>query len=181
MRHPQAGEPPFSIDRLYAGDCGDLAALHAEVFPRGWSESEFRGLLAGAGVFGLTVRVSPLAGFILSRVVADEAEVLSCGVAHDFRRQGMARGLLIAVLSEARSRGAERMFLEVAEDNHAALALYEGSGFFCVGRREAYYRGAETGPVAATAALVLRCNLCDAAAQANERTGAQDCRGYDAG
>jgi ribosomal-protein-alanine N-acetyltransferase len=68
-------------------------------------------------------------------------------------------------MEEARQRGARHVFVDVAEDNHAALQLYARTGFFCVGRRESYYRGAQAPGLAGTAALVLRCDLCDAAPQ----------------
>jgi len=58
------------------------------------------------------------------------------------------------------------MFLEVAEDNAAARALYDSAGFFGVGPREAYYLGRAGRSLAGSAALVLRCDLCDAPAAA---------------
>ena len=49
------------------------------------------------------------------------------------------------------------MFLEVAEDNRAARALYAAAGFASVGRRPAYY--ARPGAADAVAALILRRDL----------------------
>jgi ribosomal-protein-alanine N-acetyltransferase len=39
----------------------------------------------------------------------------------------------------ARSRGAERVFLEVRPSNRGAIALYDQEGFNEIGRRPRYY------------------------------------------
>ena len=80
-------------------------------------------------------------GFVLARVVADEAEILTLAV--DPHRQGQGAGhlLLQAAMGEAQRRGAVAIFLEVAPSNAAALALYGSAGFVQVGRRPRYYPG----------------------------------------
>lgn len=118
-----------------------LAALHAACFPDPWSASAMAALLATPGCFGvLSITSGHLSGFLLARVAADEAEILSIGVLPDHRRQGIARQLLAEAASRARERGAARLFLEVAADNRAARALYLREGFAQVGRRPHYYR-----------------------------------------
>jgi ribosomal-protein-alanine N-acetyltransferase len=74
--------------------------------------------------------------------VAGEAELLTIAVDPAHRRQGLGRTLVEAFLAEARQRGAETAFLEVAEDNTAARTLYTAAGFTQTGRRKGYYRGA---------------------------------------
>jgi ribosomal-protein-alanine N-acetyltransferase len=136
-----------------------LAALHAVCFshPRPWSAAEFAGLLGSPGVILLTApsslpdgRSSPLrseerpagreerSAFLLGRVVAGEAEVLTLAVAPAARRQGSAAALLARFLAAAAAAGAVRAVLEVAEDNAAARALYARAGFAEVGRRRSY-------------------------------------------
>jgi ribosomal-protein-alanine N-acetyltransferase len=83
--------------------------------------------------------VEPGRGFILLRVAADEAEVLTLAVWPEARRAGVGLRLVEAGAVEAAARGAERLFLEVADDNAAALALYARCGFREAGRRRAYY------------------------------------------
>jgi len=92
-------------------------------------------------------------GFAVARVAADEAEILSLGTVPEARRQGLARLLLDRVIHEATVRGGRRLFLEVAEDNGAALQLYSSFGFLVVGARKAYYSSAVK---PAAAALMLR-------------------------
>ena len=116
-----------------------LAALHARSFvtPRPWTEAEIARLLADPLVFLL---VEGDAGFLMGRAVAGEAELLTLAVAPEARRRGLGRKLVSRFLYQARLRGAESAFLEVAEENAAARALYARTGFSEVGRRRGYYR-----------------------------------------
>ena len=81
--------------------------------------------------------------FILVHVAADECEILTLGTAENAQRRGLARALLSAAAEEAQAAGARAMFLEVAEDNIAAIALYRAAGFALIGRRQNYYRRAD--------------------------------------
>ena len=80
-----------------------------------------------------------LVGYASAAVVADVADLTRIAVMPTKRREGTARALLGSLLHEAKDRGAERMMLEVAETNEAALGLYIRSGFVEVARRRDYY------------------------------------------
>ena len=80
-----------------------------------------------------------LVGYASAAVVADVADLTRIAVKPAKRREGTARALLDSLLHEAKDRGAERMMLEVAETNEAALGLYVRSGFVEVARRRDYY------------------------------------------
>ncbi len=112
-----------------------LAVLHAEAFETPWDADSLSALLASPGVFA----IEEPDGFILIRVVADEAEILTLAVRPSARRGGLGRRLVEAAVVRAAALGAERMFLEVAEDNAAARALYARTGFTEAGRRRGYY------------------------------------------
>ncbi len=117
----------------------DLASLHAQCFddaPRPWSAREFHDLLALPHSFLLT---RPQ-GFLLGRVIADEAELLTLAVAPAARRQGVARDLTADFAATSQRRGAAAAFLEVAADNTAARALYDTLGWQDAGVRRNYYR-----------------------------------------
>lgn len=141
-------------------DPAGLAALHAEAFAAPWSARAFADLLGQAGVFAL----AEADGFILIRVVADEAEILTLAVRPAARRQGVGARLLGRAAVEAARRGAVQLFLEVAEDNVAARALYAAAGFGEVGRRRGYYAAAgdENGDQRRIDALLLRIDLSPA-------------------
>jgi ribosomal-protein-alanine N-acetyltransferase len=138
-------------------DASSIAALHAASFHRGWSDVEIEGLLIDRQV--ITHRATlghKLAGFIMSRMVKGEAEVLSVAVAPAQRGRGVARRLLEVHLRRLASLGIRTVFLEVGEDNAPARRLYRRMGFGEVGRRKGYYTD---GPGPASAALVLRRDL----------------------
>lgn len=78
-------------------------------------------------------------GFVLSRGAADEEELLLIAVDPRHRGRGIGAALLDRYVATARSRGAERLFLEMREGNPAE-SLYRRHGFARVGRRRAYYR-----------------------------------------
>lgn len=155
---PWFGRPPASIVRPLGADAAPaLAPLHAGAFARGWSVLEFQQLLSARGTVcdGLMRGARPV-GFALSRVAADEAELLTIVLAPSERGRGGGGRLLDAHLRRLVLAGAKSLFLEVEEANSPALALYRRRGFREVGRREAYYRGAN-GRTAS--ALVLRRDL----------------------
>ncbi len=134
-----------------------LATLHGACFDEGWGLGLLGSILADPNAFGLLARHrSWPAGFLLCRVVHDEGEVLSLGVAPAFRRRGLARRLLDEARQRTAAAGARFLCLEVAEDNRAARALYRATGFAEVERRPEYYR--RPGGVA-VAALTLRLGL----------------------
>ena len=75
-------------------------------------------------------------GFLVSRtLVAGESEILNLAVAVGCRRQGIAKALVEALLSDV--SGA--IFLEVRASNEAARAFYKSLGFEEVAIRAGYY------------------------------------------
>ena len=132
--------------RIEAADeshAGALASLHAACLEEAWPDTDIATLLRQPGVFAaLAVDAAPV-GFMLWRVAADEAEILSIGVLPDARRHGIATALLEAAVTSLLAAGVAALFLEVAEDNRAALAFYRAHGFGEVGRRSRYYRRAD--------------------------------------
>lgn len=128
-----AAEPDLSV----LADLETLA-LGADA----WSESVLRSELAQPDRVVLVAdRDAVVVGYVDVGVVADVADLHRVAVVPDRRRQGVAAALLDAGLSAARERGAERMLLEVADDNVAALALYASHGFVRLSRRRGYYAG----------------------------------------
>jgi ribosomal-protein-alanine N-acetyltransferase len=130
-----------------------LADLHALAFDHGWSAAEIAGLLDTPGTFA----VAEDQGFILVRAIAGEAEIITLAVAPAARRRGLASRLIEQAVVRGLALGAESLFLEVADDNVPALALYRGLGFEVVGRRRGYY--ARPQGEAAVDALVMRLAL----------------------
>ena len=137
-----------------AADAGPIADLELDnLGPDAWSAS-----LVAAGVGGDLPTISYLVaevggvvvGYATASVVADIAELQRIAVDRGHRRTGLATALLEGVLSLARGGGADRLLLEVREDNAGALAFYAAAGFVEIDRRRRYYRDG------ATAVVLLR-------------------------
>lgn len=138
-------------------DAAAIAALHAASFRRGWSEDEVERLLADRTVLAhRAIHNGTVVGFILSRLAADEAEILSIAVAPAHRDKGLAHALLDRHMRRLAGLGVRSLFLEVDENNTAACRLYRRAGFRTVGRRPGYY---QQGRDAAANALILRRDL----------------------
>jgi ribosomal-protein-alanine N-acetyltransferase len=138
-------------------DAEAIAALHAASFHRGWSEEEVERLLLYRAVITHRAALSgAVAGFIMSRRAADEAEILSVAIDSRQRGRGLGRKLLDWHLRNLAGQGTRAVFLEVDENNLAAIKLYRRAGFREVGRRPNYYP--QAGGQAASA-LILRRDL----------------------
>jgi ribosomal-protein-alanine N-acetyltransferase len=129
-------------------DLWRLARLHAECFPDdAWNSSALATVLAMPGADGRVFysEDGTPCGVLLEQCLGTEGEILTLGVTPAARRCGVARVLLGDLIARARVAGVQRLMLEVAADNAAALALYEGFGFSRHGTRRHYYRRA-SGP-----------------------------------
>lgn len=133
-----------------------FARLHAAAFDEPWDERALSDLLAMPGAFALgafaegrdfALETSHLAlethGFVLARLAADEAEILTIAVAPAHRGQGLGHRLMEAAAASVLASGGRALFLEVAADNAPALALYGKLGFRTVGLRPGYYARAD--------------------------------------
>jgi [ribosomal protein S18]-alanine N-acetyltransferase len=147
------GRPEPSLSEARSSDAAAIAGLHKASFQRGWGEDEVYRLLIEKSVVAHRAMIGrTMAGFILSRVAAGEAEILSIAISPARRGRGMARPLLDLHLRRLAGLGARAVFLEVDEHNAPARALYRRAGFHDVGRRQSYYQSGAS-------ALVLRRDL----------------------
>lgn len=156
----------ISVKLVGPFDLGRLARLHRACFDESWSRADLAHLLALPGGFGLVARLFDGGltgldgmrgvGFSLCRVVRDECELLSIGVAPAYRRRRVAAALMRSSMERCYEWGARTMFLEVAIDNASAQRLYEDHGFERVGTRPDYYQRANGSRVSA---YTMRCDL----------------------
>ena len=147
-----AAEP--SLSDASVKDAAAIGRLHGASFRRGWSDDEIERLLLDRSVIAHRVTVGrAFAGFIMSRVAAGEAEILSIAVAAPRKGKGLAGRLLRHHLGRLAGVAVRAVFLEVDEDNVPALRLYRKAGFREVGRRAGYYPAPGGKP---SNALILR-------------------------
>lgn len=113
----------------------ELENLHKACFPnKPWSASDFADLKkSGCDI------IASQNGFIVWRVVADEAEIITIGVHPDARKSGIASAMLAIIENDTKKRGGKKIFLEVAENNIPARKLYESNGYKQIGIRPHYY------------------------------------------
>lgn len=136
--------PSYAIRPIGAERAEECQRLHAAAFALPWSTVEFESYLADPHVLadGAVTqggRMARLQGFILSRLLPPDSEILTFAVEPKRRGAGLGRRLLDAHLENLERGGARLVFLEVGEDNAAAIKLYERAGFKVIGRRENYY------------------------------------------
>ena len=142
---PDTGREIETVIREYAqGDSPVINAL-AKLAPEAaqWSASGFE----QAAEFGQTILVAEdgvkgrgIRGFLVSRFIGPEGEILNLVVASSSRRKGVGSRLLAAVMADAKTKNVERVYLEVRESNGAAISLYAKHGFEKTGQRTNYYR-----------------------------------------
>ena len=131
------------MDDLLPGDIATVAAIEAQRHLTPWGVQSFQDALRN----GWHARVLrdpqqpgvPIFGYFVSMTAGDDEELLTITVAPSHEGCGYGRALLSALISEARARGAERLFLEVRQGNRRAIHLYESAGFTMSGMRKNYY------------------------------------------
>ena len=132
-----------AVEPATVRDASRLSQLHGASFHRGWGEAEFEVMLSERNTLVHRLRMGrKTIGFAVSRLAADEAEILSIAVDPGHRGRGLSRGLLLTHLGHLAGRGVRTVFLEVEENNQPARRLYQRAGFGIAGRRERYYREA---------------------------------------
>lgn len=135
--------PPDDIDRIMTV----MEAAFAPEFGEAWNRRQVEDALLIGRCYYYLLSASgnppadgePAAGFFLSRQGFDEEELLLIAVSPDHRRQGLGDKLLIELKKAAKSRGAQRLLLEMRRGNPAE-SLYRAHGFQPIGERANYYR-----------------------------------------
>lgn len=138
----------LTLDSASADHLRQMADIHARTFARPWTDGEIEQLLNQKATFGFVLRKpvmrgGGLVGFVLVRVAADEAEILTVAVEPAWHGYGCGRRLMDAALERAHRDRVSSIFLEVDETNLPAVALYTKLGFVSVGNRAGYYSKAE--------------------------------------
>lgn len=137
-------------------DVASVARLEAECLGSdAWSEGLVREGISG-NLPTLTYLVAEADGVVVGHAVTsaagDIAELQRIAVDEGHRRTGVASALLARVVEAAARTEADRLLLEVREDNRGAIAFYARQGFTEIDRRPRYYADGTT-------AVVLRLPL----------------------
>ena len=155
--HPEIRPQTIRIETATSAHCHVFEALHQLSFDKPWTAVEFEQIMNQPGTcafVAVTAQITPL-GFIVVRSVVDEAEILTLCVDPQHRGCKIATRMVGSAITSCKTRGINRIFLEVAEDNHTAIRLYQRCGFTAVGERPAYYRKRGLAPVKA---IIMACS-----------------------
>ena len=138
------------IRSMISADCNEIATIGAQTFSTALDHNSLLALSENPFFFGFVDDVnvvdvvcdgsSIIAGYLLANIVSNEAEILSIAISADYQNFGKATGLIMYLKEFLAEKNVKTVFLEVASDNKAALALYRSSGFCEFGRRASYYK-----------------------------------------
>ena len=118
-----------------------VAALETLCFSDPWSEKSVASELENElSLWLVALEGETVAGYIGSQTVMDETDMMNVAVHPDYRKQGIATGLIVGLVEELRRRGSHSLTLEVRASNDAAIRLYRLLDFQEVGLRKNYYR-----------------------------------------
>ena len=135
----------ISIDFMKKEDLDQVVALEQASFSMPWSRNLFLSEFRSPSVSRLLVSLAPgaekrtITGYLVFWLVANEMHILNLATASAYRRQGIARRLVLAGLMHGYAKGARRAFLEVRVSNRAAQSLYSSLGFTGISIRRDYY------------------------------------------
>jgi ribosomal-protein-alanine N-acetyltransferase len=143
---------PKIVSLLWAGPerAAEIAGMHARLFPPGWGEEGVARMLDNPAATSFVAQVGApkiTVGYVMGQVTADEAEILSLGVAPELQRRGLGTQLVNGLIRAVQRAEAKRLYLEVAADNAPAIALYGKLGFAETTRRKGYYHRPGASPV----------------------------------
>lgn len=131
----------MEIRRATAGDAATVAELERKYIECPWSENVVRQTIEDdLSVLYLLCEGETVVGYGGLKMALDTAEVYNIAVEEAYRRCGCGTRLLRKLIEHAAARGAREMFLEVHENNVAAVALYTAHGFTAVRLRKNYYK-----------------------------------------
>lgn len=130
----------MEIKRMMPEHVSQIALLEAMCFSSPWSEKSISGELTNPlSLWIVAVDDGKVAAYVGSQSVMGEADMMNIAVAPEYRRRGIARALVLELISLLSDNMVSSLTLEVRKSNLAAIKLYEMLGFHQVGCRPNYY------------------------------------------
>ena len=117
-----------------------VARLEQLCFSAPWSENAVTGELTNPlSCWLVAVEGEQVCGYVGSQAVLGEADMMNIAVDPIYRRKGIAKQLVEALIKELKATGNYQLTLEVRASNEPAINLYRSMGFVQVGLRPKYY------------------------------------------
>lgn len=151
-------EARFYLEQVGPEAAPILQSLHADAFANYWNVSDFNDFFSTPGTLAWLAYTSDgtAAGMVVLRIQMEQADIITIAVKPQFRRRGIARALMQQAMNVATQQRAQKLFLDVEDNNIAAHQLYKELEFEQISRRKLYYRQ-KNGSY--TDALVMMCKL----------------------
>ena len=121
-------------------DMPEVEKLENDIFSDPWPKDAFEEYLDSLEAGGWVAAVqSRIIGYACCWFDSGQTHLTNMAVAPAYRRKSVAKRLMDCILSLARERECELVYLEVRISNEAARRFYETLGFETVDRRIRYY------------------------------------------
>lgn len=134
-------EQPINLRVLLPEHAAEMSQIHAQCFNPSWPRSDFIDHIKRPSDLTLgCFEGQVLCGYIILRLAADQAEILTLAIQPDSRRKGHGGQLISQAEILAKQDGIEIIFLDVAEDNRSAIKLYSRHHYQYYAKRPGYYR-----------------------------------------
>lgn len=133
----------WMLRRASVEDLDAIMAIETTTFTSdAWPRNLMRAELANANTYYLVAQGQAIEGYggLMAPRGSGQADIQTIAVVEGARGKGLGRTLMNALLSEARTRGANEVFLEVRADNPGAQHLYDSLGFERIDQRKNYYQ-----------------------------------------
>ena len=121
-----------------------IESIETECFQDPWCEAMWKGTFTRKDFVGVLIEENgEVLGFAGGTALFEDSELLRIAVKKSSRGKGYGGRLLDELCQAVKTRGAEKMFLEVRASNRTAQALYQSRGFTVTGTRHKYYADGE--------------------------------------
>jgi [ribosomal protein S18]-alanine N-acetyltransferase len=127
------------LERMCDADLEEVLEIENAVYSHPWSRGNFTDSLRAGYQCWTWRHGAELIGYFVLLVAAGEGHLLNLSIAGDWQRSGHGSTLLVQIMRMAKTRGADKVFLEVRPSNEGAKALYRRFGFRQIAVRAGYY------------------------------------------
>ena len=127
------------LEKMRDADLGEVLEIESAVYSHPWTRGNFADSVRAGYQCWTWRRGRELIGYFVLLVAAGEGHLLNLSIAGAQQRRGHGSTLLREIMRMAKSRGADKVFLEVRPSNEGAKALYRRFGFRQVALRTGYY------------------------------------------
>ena len=115
-------------------DISQLVQIEQEEFSTPFREKDFSDIYESEISNVLVAKVGDrVVGYVSFTVIIDECQIINFATKNEFKRQGVGKKVMEALLDYGKARGVIKYFLEVRVSNEGAISLYKKYGFLPVG------------------------------------------------